>query len=697
MSKVTKELIHPRSIVVVGASNDTRKPGGKILKNILDGDFDGELFVSNPKESEIQGVKSYGDLNDLPQVDLAILAIAAKYCEAVVSFLSKERSTKAFIIISAGFSEENHEGALLEKRIVEILDETGSCLIGPNCIGVINTFYHGCFTLPIPKLDPYGVDFISGSGATAVYVMESAIPNGLTFNSVYSVGNSAQLGVEDLLEYLDDSFDPDNSSKVKLLYLEAVNKPKKLLKHASSLIRKGCRIAAIKAGNSEDGSRAASSHTGALASPDIAVDSLFRKAGIVRCNSREELASLGALFMHKELTGPNIAIITHAGGPAVMLTDILSDGGMKVPTIEGPYADELLTHLHPGSSVSNPIDVLATGNEEQLQSCMDFVNDKFDNIDGMAVIFGSSGLFSLDPIYDLLDEKMKTSKKPVFAILPSTINAQDEIKRFLSKGRINFPDEVLFGRALVKAYSTPKPVEEPIIPDIDIEKIRDIVDVAQDGYLNPEDVQALLIAAGIPTVKELVISDREEIIEATKEIGFPLVMKVVGPVHKSDVGGVVLNVASAEQASDEFDRLMNIEGARDVLLQKMLSGQELFIGAKEEGEFGHLVMCGLGGIFIEVFKDVQTEIAPISKGEVDGMIARLKSRKLLEGVRGQAGVDIDSFKDCILRVSALVTAAPEIAEMDLNPLLGTPDELIAVDARIRINSIEKEILGEGKF
>ncbi len=689
MSKVTKELIHPRSIVVVGASNDISKPGGKILKNILDGGFKGDLYASNPKEDEVQGVKSYRNIQDLPHVDMAILAVAAKHCLAVVDFLTHDRGTRAFIIISAGFSEENQEGAILEKQIVEILDETGSCLIGPNCIGVINTFYHGCFTWPIPKLDPNGVDFISGSGATAVYVMELAIPQGLTFNSVYSVGNSAQLGVEDMLEYLDESFDPETSSRVKLLYFEAVNKPQKLLKHASSLIRKGCRIAAIKAGSSEAGSRAASSHTGALASSDTAVDALLRKAGIARCHSREELIVLGALFMHKELNGPNIAIITHAGGPAVMLTDVLSDGGLKVPEISGVKADELLTHLHPGSSVSNPIDILATGKEEQLSACIEYADEQFDEIDGIVVIFGSPGLFSVDTIYDLLDEEMKIRKKPIFPILPSIINAKKEIDDFLAKGRINFSDEVAFGRALVKAYNTPEPAMEEEMPDIDNKKIREIIDGAQEGYLDPESVKALLDVAGIPATKEIVVSQENALLTAIDDIGFPMVMKVVGPVHKSDVGGVVLNVHSVDQAKTEFSRLMNIQDATAVLLQEMLSGQELFIGAKEEGDFGHLVMCGLGGIFIEVLKDVQAGLAPVSLKEVDGMISRLKGKKLLEGTRGQQGINIDAFKQCVSRVSALLGVAPEIAEMDLNPLLGSPERVIAVDARIRIKSMKE--------
>ena len=250
--------------------------------------------------------------------------------------------------MSAGFSEENAEGKALEQKVVNSINQVGGALIGPNCIGVLTPSYHGVFTKPIPRLDPRGCDFISGSGATACFIMEAGISNGLTFASVFSVGNSAQMGVEDILQYLDETFDPEKSSKVKLIYMENVSKPQLLLKHASSLVRKGCRISAVKAGSSEAGSRAASSHTGALASPDVAVDALFRKAGIVRCFGREDLVAVASVFMYPEMAGKNIAIITHAGGPAVMLTDVLSNGGMNVPHIEGPDAKELLSQLYPG-------------------------------------------------------------------------------------------------------------------------------------------------------------------------------------------------------------------------------------------------------------------------------------------------------------------------------------------------------------
>ena len=285
--------------------------------------------------------------------------------------------------------------------------------------------------------------------------MEAGIPNGLRFCSVYSVGNSAQTGVEDVLQHLDETFDPDRSSKVKLLYIENINKPDLLLKHAVSLASKGCRLAAIKAGTSDAGSRAASSHTGALASPDIAVDALFRKAGIVRCYSRAELVSVASVFGHPELQGSRLAVITHAGGPAVMLTDALSEAGMEVPPISGPAAEKLLEQLYPGSSVANPIDFLATGTAQQLGAIIDSCEQEFEKIDGMIVIFGSPGLFPVYEVYRLLDEKMKTCRKPIFPVLPSVVNVPDEIAEFLSRGRINFPDEVSLGRSLGRVYHTP--------------------------------------------------------------------------------------------------------------------------------------------------------------------------------------------------------------------------------------------------
>lgn len=683
---INEQLLNPRSIVVVGGSDNIQKPGGKILKNIIDGQFGGDLYVTNLKSETVQGLNAYKDVNDLPEgIDLAVIAVAAKFCPQAVEVLAKEKGTKAFIIISAGFSEENEEGARLEHQIVDTVNEVGGCLIGPNCIGVLTTKHNSVFTTPIPSLESDGADFISGSGATAVFIIEAGVSRGLKFNSVYSVGNSAQTGVEEVLEYLDESFDPEKSSRIKLLYLESVNKPDKLLKHASSLIKKGCRIAAIKSGNSEAGSRAASSHTGALASSDLAVDALFQKAGIVRCYGREELANVAAVFMAKELKGKNIAVITHAGGPAVMLTDALSNGGLEVPSIDGPKADALLEKLFPGSSVSNPIDFLATGTAEQLGDIIDACDNDFDHIDAMAVIFGSPGLFPIKEVMDVLHEKMRTSKKPIYPVLPSVVNAGEEINYFLSKGNINLPDEVQLGNALTKVFNTAAPVDVQMSTDgVDIAKVRRIINAEADGYVRPEVVQSLLDAAGVPRVKEFVADSADELAKCTEETGYPVVMKVVGPVHKSDVGGVVLNVKEEAQLRNEFARMMQIEDATGVMIQPMLSGRELFVGAKYEPGFGHMVLCGLGGIFVEVLKDVASGLAPLSKDEALGMIRRLNGYKIIQGVRGQQGINEEKYAEIISRLSVALRHAPEIKEMDINPLLGEGDKIVAVDARIRI-------------
>lgn len=684
---INQQLIQPKSIVVIGGSNDIEKPGGKILKNIIDGEFKGELYVLNPKETIVQGIKSFQDTKDLPLVDLAVIAIAAKYTPDLIDLLTETKNTRAFIIISAGYSEESAEGKALEDKIVAQINKFNGALIGPNCVGILTPNHHSIFTKPIPKLDPNGIDFISGSGATACFILESGIPKGLSFASVFSVGNSAQMGVEEILQHLDETFDEKTSSKVKLLYVENISKPHLLLKHASSLIRKGCKIAAIKAGASEAGSRAASSHTGALASSDLAVDALFQKAGIVRCFGRDELMNVAAVFMHPELKGKRIAIITHAGGPAVMLTDALSNGGLEVPHIEGKAADVLLTQLYKGSSVANPIDFLATGTAEQLGKIIDAVDQEMDGIDAMVVIFGTPGLVRIFDVYELLDQKMKTSKKPIYPVLPSTLTAAEEVNFFLSKGRINFPDEVSLGRALSKVFFTPKPSNSEIASPIKTRstELEKIVSENNDSYLKPNEVQYLLDSVEIPRAGEAVVTNANDAIIEASKLGFPVVMKVVGPVHKSDVGGVVLNVKTTETVESEFNRMIKIPETTAILIQPMLSGTELFIGAKYEENFGHMILCGMGGIFIEVLKDISFGLVPVNHQEALKMIRTLKSYKIIQGVRGQAGINEEKFAEAIVKLSNLLESVPEIIEMDLNPLLGNAEKVIAVDARIRIS------------
>ena len=690
---INRQLLEPESIVVIGGSNNVHKPGGAVVRNLMSGGYQGTLRVVNPKEDEVQGIKAFHDAKELPPTDLAILVVAAKYCPDYVELLASEKNVRAFIIISAGFSEETHEGALLEQRILDTCERYGCALIGPNCIGLLTRWHHSVFTKPIPQLNPRGVDFISGSGATAVFILESAVTKGLQFNSVWSVGNGKQIGIETVLEYMDEHFDPEHDSLVKLLYIENIADPDKLLYHATSLIRKGCRIAAIKAGSSAAGSRAASSHTGAIASSDSAVEALFRKAGIVRCFGREELTTVGCIFhatanssrftLHSSL---RFAIVTHAGGPGVMLTDALSKGGMQVPPITGEAADELKAKLLPGSSVANPIDILATGGAEQLSTAIDFCEQHFDDIDAIMVIFGTPGLVKIFEVYDVLHKKIQECHKPIFPILPSVSTAGPEVQEFLKRGHVNFSDEVTLATALTQIMKTPAPADQNVVVNgVDVPRIRRIIDsIDTNGYIAPNLVHDLLTSAGIPTVPEFVSDQKKEITAFAEKVGFPVVAKVVGPVHKSDVGGVALNIRSKEVLSAEFDRMMQIPDAKAVMVQKMLKGTELFIGAKYEERFGHVVLCGLGGIFVEVLRDVSSGLAPLSYEEAYSMIHSLRAYKILKGTRGQQGINERKYAEIIVRLSTLLRFATEIKEMDINPLLADADNVIAVDARILV-------------
>ena len=688
---INKQLLQPESIVVVGGSNNFHKPGGAIVRNILSGGYEGTLRIVNPKEDEVQGIKVFHDVKELPPTDLAILVIPAKFCPDTVRQLASEKQVRAFVIISAGFGEETEEGARLEEDILETCRQYNAAQIGPNCIGLLNNHHHSVFTKPIPQLNPKGVDFVSGSGATAVFILESAVMKGLQFNSVWSIGNGKQIGIEDVLQYMDENFNPDTDPTIKLLYIENISNPDKLLFHASSLIRKGCRIAAIKSGSSESGSRAASSHTGAIATSDSAVEALFRKAGIVRCFSREELTTVGCIFSCLPPTSSNaelnrFAIVTHAGGPGVMLTDALSKGGMMVPQFTGEAAEELKERLFPGASVANPIDILATGTPEQLATAIDYCENRFDEVDAIMVIFGTPGLVKLFETYDVLHKKILECKKPIFPILPSLHTAGPEVAEFLKKGHVNFSDEVTLAVSLARIMSTPGPARPEIeLFGVDVPRIREIIaDIKEDGFVEPHIVRQLFDCAGIPMVPEKVSDDKQQLIDFATEIGYPVVAKVVGPIHKSDVGGVALNIRSEKHLALEFERMMEIEGARSVMVQKMIRGTELFIGAKYEPRFGHVVLCGMGGIFVEVLKDVSSGLAPLSYPEASSMIHSLRAYKIIKGTRGQKGVNEKKYTEIIVRLSTLLRFATEIKELDINPLLADGDDVVAVDARIRI-------------
>ena len=686
-------ILDPGSIVVVGASADTGKIGGRIIKNLLSQGYKGSLYGIHPRERVIQGIPC-PSMEELPPCDLAIICVAAEQVYAYVETLALQKGTRGFIVVSAGFGESGPEGVARQQRLLSFIERIGGTLIGPNCTGILSPSYAGAFAGPIPHLIPSGVDLVSGSGATAAFITERGIALGVPFSSVISVGNSAQIGIEEILAHWDRSFDPASSSRVKALYVEQLRDPGRFLKHARSLRTKGCTLVAIKAGRSEAGARAASSHTGALTTQDTIVDALLKKSGVIRCFSREELvATLTLCLQYPRLREalstsqvPRIAIVTHAGGPGVILTDRLSDHGFSVPQLRGYEFSSLLTRLAPGSSVANPIDFLATGSAEQLSDIINTLQ-KASCIDAIVVIFGSPGLTSVEPAYHALVTAMQHDGKPVFAILPSPVTADQEMQVFRERGIPYFTDEAEFADALARWYTNELWSISPSEGSLTAET-RDtalaMISQFGDGYLPLETCIRLMDLYNIPHVATEVAASLDAAMIAADRIGYPLVMKVHGPIHKSDLGGVVKNLHRDEIAT-WFARFMELPGADGVILQRQLTGEELFIGAIREKDFGHVVFCGLGGIFIEVLKDTATALHPINQGEAERMIRSLRGYELFKGVRGRDPLSEESYIQMILAVSDLLSALPEIQELDLNPIIADGDAMSVVDVRISIS------------
>ena len=511
---------------------------------------------------------------------------------------------------------------------------------------------------------------------------ENATARGLPFDSLLNVGTSAQTGVTALLRLYDEAHEPD-SSLIKLLYVEVLNRPQEFLTHARSLSYKGCLLAGIKSGATEAGSRAAASHTGAMATSDTAVQALFDKAGIIRVQSRMELIDVATalISMGNKLDGHRVAVISDAGGPGVMLSDELSRQGFHVPAFSERTKARLTEALPTGAGVGNPVDCLPTRNAESMSAMFHIIEEEErNNVDYVMLIDGESGL---SDTWALLQAVMKAQDEgcmPILQCFLSPTSAQEPLAKLRETGRCYFDDEVDMARALGRVVNRPT-VTEPVVdlPGYNRALLESLFSETT-GPIEPDKATDILSAAGIKTPATTILTQQAAI--DTVDIPFPWVMKVVGPLHKTDVGGVKLGIETIEQAQTTRNALMQIDGATGVLIQQMVPGTEVLIGANREEGYGHLVAFGLGGIYTEALKDVNFCLAPLSQEEAAKMLRSTRSLKLIKGVRGQKGMDTDMLEDWLIRVGLLVTDFTQIREMDLNPVKGTGSNLYAVDARI---------------
>jgi len=683
--KTTYEyLFHPESIAVIGASSDALKPGGRVFKNILDNGYEGNLWPVNPKSPEVQGITTFKDIEALPGApDLAIVAIPSKFAVATIQTLA-DKGTGAVIILTAGFGEKDEAGKQVEQEMLKIGKAANMALIGPNCSGFLTHAYKGKFAGLVPQLPGRAVDIISGSGATVDYVMEVADRRGLSFGLVVNLGNSIQYGVEDLLQMYDAQYGPEDA-RVLLIYMESVKKPALLLKHSRSLIKKGCSIVGIKSGTTPAGERAAASHTGAMASSDTAVQALFEKAGIIRVYSKAELIDTACALVacRGTLKGKNICVVTDAGGPGVMMSDEIFRQGLSMANFKENTLKLLGEVLPAEAAWTNPIDCLPSRNAEVIQKIIEILGkEEAGNVDAIAVLTGNSGMSDNMPIYAAIAEAMKTSPIPVLPMLSSLTTAWEKIDTFRTPGNAYFQDEVSMAKALANISGTAKTDEAATeLPGYDKAAIAKVLDGKTD-VLSPDDVDAMLGAAGFKLPALETITEKSELAAACDKVGFPMVVKVVGPLHKSDVGGVKVGINNLAEAEAAFDHMMKIKDATGVLLQSMIGGTEMILGVSREEGFGHLIMFGLGGIYTEVLKDVRFALAPLSLSESMDMVESIRSFPILKGVRGQEAVSIEQVADNLQRLGLLVTDFPQIKEMDINPLKGVREDLYAVDARV---------------
>ena len=677
-------FIAPGSIAVIGASDDTRKPGGKIVQNLLRKGYSGRLFLINPKSSTVQGRPAFASLQDLPRApDLAFIAIPAGLVASSLNELA-QLGTRHVIILSAGFGEVDERGRQEEARLVQIADENGMQILGPNCLGVMSPFHAGKFAGLLPDMRPGGIDFISGSGATVDCLIEQAVRRGLEFHTFVTVGNSAQIGVTDMLALYDADHGP-TSSKLVMLYLEKTGDPEMLLKHARSLSAKGCILMGIKSGVTEAGARAAASHTGAMATSDKAVQALLDKAGIIRVQSRLELVDLATvLFLAKgSYNGRGVCIITDAGGPGVMAADELNRQGFVVPKLKPRTREFLAEVLPPGAGLGNPVDCLPSRTPAQLSKIIEILSrEESDTVDYIVLLAANPWDSDNWDIYETVIKAMDTVSMPIFPSFVTAVSAAAGLEKFRAAGKCYFEDEVSLARALGKMVNRPRPSEpEQDLPGYDRDALRTLLHGVQ-GTVSVNRTQQVLAASGIPFPAQSELGDRKELDGLAGEIPFPWVMKVTGPLHKSDLGGVMAGIQDLTAARAAWDRLMSIDQATGVMVQQTVSGNELILGLSRQDAFGHLVAFGLGGIYAETLGDVKFALAPLSKEEARRMILGTRAIRVIEGVRGQEEMDIEVLTDLLVRVSLLARDVPRIQEMDINPLKGEGTALLAVDVRI---------------
>ena len=684
-----KTIFEPRAVVVVGANRSRGKIGSEILHNLVAGGFTGRLYAVHPSAAFIDGIPAYPRVIAVPDdIDLAVICVPCAHVSGVVDDCIAKR-VKALVIISAGFGETGAVGRALEQEILGKVRTGGLRMIGPNCMGVINTDPSVRLNATFSPVTPIEgrVAFSTQSGALGLAILEYVQQLNLGISTFVSVGNKTDVSGNDLIQYWAD----DPRTDVILLYLESFGNPRRFAQIARRVAEKK-PIVAVKSGRSRAGARAAASHTGALAADDAVVDALFRQAGIIRTATVEELFDVAALLAHQPLPGgPRVAVLSNAGGPAILAADACDTQGLELASLSDTTVAQLRRLLPVAASVGNPVDMLASATPEEYQ-CATRLLLADDNVDSVLVIFIPPLVTRSDEVARAIASAVVGTSKPVVATFMGAKAAPPELGPVPS---YRFPEAAITALSRVSAYGAwrrrPKG-SVPHLPGVKTELLREVIDGALsrgDGWLRPTEAQTLIEGVGLCAARTQLITTDEEAVSIARQIGYPVALKAVGPeiLHKTDVGGVILDIPNDSALSDAFRTLKSRVGdamSAAVVQQMIPGGVELLIGAVVDPTFGPLIVCGAGGVLVELLHDTAFRIHPLTDLDAAEMLNSLKSVELLRGYRGHAPADAGAAADALLRVSALLEICPEIQELEINPLKVLEHGATAVDVRARV-------------
>lgn len=700
MTSSLSPFFNAAGVAVIGASSNPQKLSYGILNNLINSTYKGEVYPVNPGSAEILGKRCYTHISEVPDpVELAVLVVPAPVTPQTLDDCGK-RGIKAAIIISGGFKEVGESGTDLEKECLKIAHHYGMRLIGPNCVGTMcmSTGLNTTFIYGVP--DTGGIGFLSQSGAVCGGVIDMVLGKKIGFSHFISMGNEADVTETDLIEYLGE----DPSTRVIAAYVEQIRDGRRFLEVARKVSRIK-PIVLLKAGRSGAGARAVSSHTGSLAGSYTAYQTAFKQAGVIEVQNWSELFDVAIAFDFQPIpAGKRAVIITNAGGPAAITSDALANNGILLEDLEEETKTELRKHLNPAAQVSNPVDMLGGVNGPMYGMAVStLMKDK--NVDIILPILVPHALTNSVEVAQAIIDASKTGNKPVLPVFMGDKSVV-EARITLQGNRLPMyvypetPGLVLKNMLNYAAWRDQQNEKVQVQQNIHRESVQTILEEAgKAGSLGESATRPLLEAYGIPVVKGGFAANAAEAGRLVDEIGGPVVMKIVSPeiLHKSDVGGIRLNLADRTAVLAEYDRLMkdihatkpeaHLEG---VLIEKMAPrGQEVIIGMKRDAGFGPLLMFGLGGIYVELFKDVAFRIAPVTAAEARQMITETRAGKLLTGFRGAAKADLDAVVDVILRLGRISLDFPQIEEIEVNPLLVYPEGqgVLALDGRVILKKL----------